>query len=219
MSTVPAGACAALVIAFGLLAHPSDAKPMAQPSAAAHHAAAHHTMKARAHHRMRRASSAAPAVPDSFLRTQAITVTELARAVQTDAAARARYARFYNLPAREVAGYFKSNLIPGKLNKTATYTVSLVRPSGTVYPTKLVLSEGTQVFTHKNGQPALLAGSGNPIMLYAPAIEVEKVIKYETRYKPGPEQIKEVPTTSNDIDMPVQTSTPVYNPTPTEEKK
>ncbi|MBV9850905.1 MAG: hypothetical protein JO250_14630 [Armatimonadetes bacterium] len=153
-------------------------------------------------------AKARPAAPaGSFLHRQARSVPQLVQEVQADPAARRRFARYFHIPEGQVAAYLGRTLRAGALPQPGRYTVFFVAASGLVYPTRMDLRPGTPVFVGRDGKPALLQGTGNPLTPFATAVEVH-VIEGGPSVRVGGTVEQIIPAAGADIPVPANDSAP-----------
>jgi hypothetical protein len=110
--------------------------------------------------------------PDSFLAFPVESTRELAAALRSDPALRARYARHFGAGEAEVIGFVERALVPYRLPQSRTLTVYGVTRSGRIYPVRTRLRRGTRVWATRSGVPILKWLCSNPLTRSLPGLRL-----------------------------------------------
>jgi hypothetical protein len=143
----------------GACVYPAAASPAHSPR----HASPAHSQK----------KTPTAATPDPFLRSPAVTPAELFRQVSGDTRVRATYADYFGLNDMDAAERLRS-LTSGSLQAPGVFTEYRRHSNGVVYPVRVSLARGARVFTSADRSLRLLAGSGDPIVPFAPVVNTVK---------------------------------------------
>lgn len=113
------------------------------------------------------------ATPDPFLRRPAATPAELSRQVAGDPRVRATYADYLGLDDTDAAERLHG-LTTASLQAPGEFTEYRRHSNGVVYPVRVSLARGARIFTNTDRSLRLLAGSGDPIVPFAPVVNTVK---------------------------------------------
>ena len=104
-----------------------------------------------------------PNSPDSFLRYQVDSTSELVQEVKTNATLRKRFARHFGVSEAEVVEYVRRALVPYRLPQARTVTVYGVAKNGRIYGVRQRMKKGTRVWANRSGVPILKWLCANPV--------------------------------------------------------
>ncbi len=104
-----------------------------------------------------------PNSPDSFLRYQVDSTSELVQEVRTNAVLRKRFAKHFGVSETEVVEFVRRALIPYRLPQERTVTVYGVRKNGQIYGVRQRMKKGTRVWANRSGVPVLKWLCANPM--------------------------------------------------------
>lgn len=195
--TSVAAALTAVCWGLSVAATPAEAAPHAHRSARAHKNAVRHV----------------PTPPDSYLQYKVYSVDQLIQQVSSNPTVRKRFARHFQIPESRVVSYMRANLVESYIPKDGRYTVYCARPSGRFYPVHQTFHRGTKVFALRNGEPVMKWVCGNPLSRFLPSVQVhlsQLPPKVVTKVSPSVQEL--TPVEPENILLPSEVSTPVYQP-------
>ena len=104
-----------------------------------------------------------PNSPDSFLRYQVDSTSELVQEVKTNAVLRKRFAKHFGVSEAEVVEFVRRSLVPYRLPQSRTVTVYGVTDNGRIYGVRQRMKKGTRVWANRSGVPILKWLCANPV--------------------------------------------------------
>lgn len=126
-----------------------------------------------------------PNSPDSFLKYQVDSTSELVEALRADRQLRERYAKHFGIPESHVVDFVKSALVPYQLPEDRAVTTYGVTKTGVVYGVRTRLRKGTKVWANRSGVPILKWLCANPLTKTLPGTKLARArqVKAKPRTK------------------------------------
>jgi len=176
---------AVLTAAFGgprnaLAQGQTDRQRTKQAAASIHHDTSQKTRTLRRHIRKAPVES----YSDTFLPAASATSEQFLGLVKGSRQAIKYYSKYLNVPPADVIASLSDGLMLTNLSSAGSFTEYRRHSNGVIYPVRVDLPRGTQVFKAMDGKVSLLATNGDPIVPYAMVVNIIR--------KPAP-QLKKAP--------------------------
>ena len=124
-----------------------------------------------------------PNSPDSFLRYQVDSTSELVEALRADRQLRERYARHFGIPENHVIDFVKSALVPYRLPADRIVTSYGVTRTGLIYGVRTRMHKGDKVWANRSGVPILKWLCANPLTKTLPGTKLAKARQAKVKPK------------------------------------